>query len=156
MGIGAVDEPVGGMVEFLLKFLELLPFFWPVPCVGRCVGTVDIPVEVNQGLDCLGGQLEGDFILGDHIDMYHIGLDVDHLIVEGLHQRVLILAKLSIWGFGEHHGAQGPDSVGRRQRLCQASSMLGDIVQRALDPVDTLQGRREPWLNLGVQDDIRR
>ena len=45
--------------------------------------------------------------------MDHIGLDVDHLIVEGLHKRVLILAKLSIWRFRKHHGTQGPDSVGR-------------------------------------------
>lgn len=112
-------------------------------------------MEFDQSLDGFRGQLEGNFVLGDHVDMDDIRFDMDHLIVEdGLHQGVLILAKLRIGGFGEHHGAEVPDGVGRREGLGQASGMLGDIVQRTLDPVDTLEGGREPGLNLGIQDDI--
>lgn len=73
--------------------------------------------------------------------MDNVRFDVDHLIVkQPLDKRVFVLAKLRLGGFGERHGAEGPDGVGRRQGLRQTSRMLGDIVQGTLDPVNTLQG----------------
>lgn len=105
MSVGAVDEFVGSLVELVLQFLQLLRLLWPVPSVGGSVDAVDIAMEIDQRFDRLGGQLEGNFVLGDHIDMHNVGFDMDHLIVkDGLDEGVLVFAKLSIGCLGEHHG----------------------------------------------------
>ena len=56
---------------------------------------------LNKRLDCLRRQLETDFVVRDHIDMYHISLDVDELIVEqGFDQWIRVLSEFRFGSLG--------------------------------------------------------
>lgn len=93
--IRTIDELVCSLDEFLLQLLQLGFLSGPVPGVGGSVDGVYILVVLNQSLYCLGRQLEGNFVPGDHVDMYDVCLEMDHLIVEQrLHVRVVILLEL--------------------------------------------------------------
>lgn len=44
---------------------------------------------LDQRVNRVLGELEGDLVLRNHVDVYDVGLDVDDLVVEhGLHQRI--------------------------------------------------------------------
>ena len=49
---------------------------------GFGVDAVDVLVVFDQRCDSLRSELEGDLMLGDHIDVYNVCFNVDHLVVE--------------------------------------------------------------------------
>lgn len=109
----------------------------------------------HQRLDGLWRQLEGDLVLGDHVDMNDVCFDIQDLIIEqSLDERVGIFAKFRIRCLGEHERTQRPDGGWRGEGLGQASKVLRHAVQWPLDSVYPLQCRRQPGIYLGVQDNI--
>lgn len=154
---GPVDKLVGGLNKLLLQLLQLLLLLGPGPSVGIGVDREDFLMILDQRIDGVCRQLEGDLILGNHVYMNNISLDVNELEVEQrLHERIRVLSQLGFRGFRHHQRAQRPDGVRGRESFRQASGVLRDAVQRTLDLVDALEGGRQPWFDLGVEDDIAR
>ena len=110
--MGAEDKLVDGLNKILVKLLALLILLGPVVRAGLGVGTVDILVVLDERLDRVGGELEGDLVPQDHIDVDDVSLQVDELIVgDGLNQRVGILLELVFGSLGKHERGQDPDGV---------------------------------------------
>lgn len=131
------DELVDGLDKVLVKLLALLLLLGPVVRVGLGVGAVDILVVLDERLDRVGSELEGDLVPQDHINVNNVSLQVDELVVgDGLNQRVGILLELVFRSLGEHERGQDPDGVRRGEGLGQAFCVLGYAVERPLDFVD--------------------
>lgn len=153
---GAIDELVGGLNKVFLQFLQLDFLLRPIPGARRGVDGMHIFMIFNERLDGLWGQLEGDLVLGDHVDVDDVCFDIQDLVVEQrLHERVGVFAEFGVWRLGEHDGTQGPDGRRAGKDFGQASKVLRDAIQRPLHSIDPLQCRRQPWIYLGIQDDIR-
>lgn len=62
---------------------------------------MNVFVVFYQGLDGFGGQLEGDFILRDHVDVDDVCFDREDLVVEqSFDQRVVVLSELRLGRLG--------------------------------------------------------
>lgn len=151
----AVHVLVDGLNKVVVHLLGLLLLLGPVKRVGLVVDGVDVLVVLDKGLDGVRGQLKGDLVAQDHVDVDNVGLDGDELVVEkGLNERVGILAQLGFGGLGDHERCQCPDGVFGGQGLGEAALVLGHTVEWALDPVDALESLGKPWFDLGAQDDV--
>ena len=112
--MGAEDEFVGGLDEGFLQLLELGFLLGPVPGAGGGVDRVDVFVVFDEGVDRFRGQLEGHFVLRDHVDVDDVGFDVHQLVVEeGFDQRVVVFAEFRIGRFGQHDRTERPYGRGR-------------------------------------------
>lgn len=110
--VGAEDELVDGLDEILVELLALLLLLGPVMGVGLSIHAVDLLVVLNQGINCVGIQLVGDLVAQDHVDMYDIGLNVNHLEVVA-HVLAGIRRHLGLCQGWEHNRGKVPDGVGR-------------------------------------------
>lgn len=74
-----------------MQLFELNFLFGPIPRGCSGVDGMDIFVIFDQSLNGLGGQLEGDFILGNHVNVDDICFNGDHLVVKkSLDQGIVI------------------------------------------------------------------
>lgn len=108
----AEDKLVDGLNEILMKLLALLFLLGPVVRAGLSVRAMDILVVLDERLDRVGGELEGDLVPQNHIDVDDVSLKVDELVVgDGLNQGVGILLELVFGSLGKHERSQDPDGV---------------------------------------------
>ena len=155
--MGAEDEFVGGLDEVFLQLLELDFLLGPVPGAGGGVDRVDVFVVFDEGVDRLGRELEGHFVLRDHVDVHDVGFDVYQLVVEErFDQRVFVFPQFRVGRFGQHDRTERPDGCGRREGLGQTSVMLRHTVQWSFDSIDPLERGCQPGIDLGVEHDIGR
>jgi hypothetical protein len=150
--VGAEDELVDCLDEVLVKLLALLLFLRPV--MGVCLGVdaVNLFVVLNQSVDSVGGELVGNLIAQDHVNVDDVGFEMDELVAEVLLMR--LCGHICLGALGQHDGSESPDGIWRRKGLREASLVLRDAVERALDTVDTLKSLCQPRLNLGPEDNI--
>lgn len=80
--ICSVDVLVDGLHKFFLQFFELRILLCPFPSSCRSVRREDFLVEFDKRIDGIGGELEGDFVLRNHVHMYAISFDMDELVIE--------------------------------------------------------------------------
>jgi hypothetical protein len=136
--MSAEDELVDSLYKVVMELFALLFFLGPV--VGVCLGidAMNLLVVFNQRVDGVGGELVGDLVAQDHVNVDNVSLNMNELIAEeslGRIRRHICLGELR-----EHQGGESPDSVGRRQSLGQAALVLRDAVEWALHTVDALEG----------------
>lgn len=108
----AEDKLVDGLDKVLVELLALLLLLRPVVGVGLGIRTVDLLVVLNQGINCVCVQLICDLVAQDHVNVYDVGLNVNHLEVVA-HKLAGIRGHLGLGHCGEHDGGQVPDGVWR-------------------------------------------
>lgn len=82
-----------------MKLLGLLLLLSPMPRLGLAVLEIDILVIVDQFLDGVLRELEGDLMGEYKVDMDDMGLDVEELISEeGIDDRVFVLLDFGFRG----------------------------------------------------------
>jgi hypothetical protein len=86
--VGAEDELVDVLYKIFVKLLALLLLIRPVVSVGLGIDTVNLLVVLSKSFDSVFGELVGDLVAQNHVDMNNIRLDVNKLIVSGLHERI--------------------------------------------------------------------
>lgn len=96
----AEDELVDGLHKVLVQLLALLLLLGPVVGVGLCVDAVDLLVVLDKGVNSLDGELVGDLVAQDHVDVDDVGLDVDELVAEEVLHGVL--GHLGLGQLGKH------------------------------------------------------
>lgn len=148
----AVDVLVDGLNVIVVQLLALLLLAGPVGGVCLGVDAVNLLVELDQGVNGVGGELVGDLVSQDHVDVDNVGLDVDELV--GKEVLRVVSGHVGLGELGEHDGGEGPDGVLVGEGLGEASLVLGDGVEGALDTVDALEGCGEPGLDLGTENDV--
>lgn len=113
---------------------------------------MNLLVELDEGVDGVSGELVGNLIAKDHVDVDNIGLYVNELVAEEV--LGVVGGHVGFGKLGEHDRGQSPDGVFVGERLGEASLVLGDRVERALNTVDALECQSEPGLDLGTQHDV--
>lgn len=98
--MGAVDELVDGLDKVFVELLALLLLLGPLVGVGLGVNAVNLLVVLDEGIDGVGGELKGNLIAQDHVDVDDVSLDVDELVVEEVLHGVL--GHIGLGNLGQH------------------------------------------------------
>ncbi len=150
--VGAENELVDGLHKVVVQLLALLFLSRPVGRVRLGVDAVNLLVVLNKGVDGVDGELVGDLVAVDHVDVDNVGLNVDELVAE--HVLGVVGGHVGLGELGQHDGSERPDGILVGEGLGEASLVLGHRVERALNTVDALERQGQPRLDLGAEDDI--
>lgn len=150
--VGAENELVDSLHKIVVQLLALLFLSRPLGRVCLGIDAVNLLVVLDKGVDGVSGELVGDLVAVDHVDVNNVSLNVDEVVAEEV--LGVVCGHVGFGELGQHDGSESPDGIFVGKRLGEASLVLGHRVERALNTVDALERQGQPRLDLGAKNDI--